>query len=85
MRTGIAALSSPRQSAHRVAALARAEGVLLRRNRIALLTALALPVAMVYSLKASRVLDAGGSRGVGAALLIGLTVFALLLPCTTTW
>src|SRR5580692_2927454 len=80
MSTGIAAMSSPRQSAHRVAALARAEGVLLRRNRIALLTALALPVAMVYSLKASGVLDAGGSRGVGAALLTGLTVFALLLP-----
>src|SRR5580692_5965192 len=80
MSTGIAAMSSPRQSAHRVAALARAEGVLLRRNRIALLTALALPVAMVYSLKASGVLGAGGSRGVGAALLTGLTVFALLLP-----
>jgi hypothetical protein len=55
--------------------------VLLRRNRIALLTALVLPVAMVYSLKASGVLGAaGGSRGVGAMLLTGLTVFALLLP-----
>src|SRR5690349_14564807 len=80
MSAGIVTMSSPRRSAHRVAALARAEGGLLRRNRIALLTALALPVAMVYSLKASGVLDAGGSRGVGAALLTGLTVFALLLP-----
>jgi ABC-2 type transport system permease protein len=80
MSAGIVTMKSSRQSAHRVAALARAEGVLLRRNRIALLTALALPVAMVYSLKASGVLGAGGSRGVGAALLTVLTVFALLLP-----
>src|SRR5690348_11936363 len=80
MSAGIVTMSSSRQSAHRVAALARAEGVLLRRNRIALLTALALPVAMVYSLKASGVLGAGGSRGAGSMLLIGLTVSALLLP-----
>jgi prepilin signal peptidase PulO-like enzyme (type II secretory pathway) len=71
-------MSSSGQSAHRVAALARAEGVLLRRNRIALLTALARPVAMVYSLKAPGVLDVGGFRGAGAMLLVGLTVFALL-------
>ena len=68
------------KSAHRVAALARAEGVLLRRNRIALLTALALPVVMVYSLKTSGVFGAGASRQAGAALLTGLTAFALLLP-----
>jgi ABC-2 type transport system permease protein len=77
---GILAVSSPRQSARRVAALARAEGVLLLRSRISLLTALALPVALVYSLKASGVLGAGGSRGAAPALLTGLTVFALLLP-----
>jgi hypothetical protein len=47
MSAGIVTMSSSRRSAHRIAALARAEGVLLRRNRIALLTALALPVAMV--------------------------------------
>ncbi len=80
MSAPIMTRSSSRQSAHRVAALARAEGVLLRRNRTALLTALALPVAMVYSLKASGAVGAGGSRGVGAALLTWLTVFALLLP-----
>jgi hypothetical protein len=81
MSAGIVTMSSPRQqSARRVAALARAEGVLLRRSRIALLTALALPIAMVYTLKASGVLGAGGSRGAGAALLTELTVFALLLP-----
>ena len=80
MSAGIATIRSSRQSAHRVAALARAEGVLLRRNRIALLTALALPVAMVYSLKGSGLLDASRSRGVGAMLLTGLLAFALLLP-----
>jgi ABC-2 type transport system permease protein len=80
MSARIVTMSSSRQSARRVAALARAEGVLLRRSRIALLTALALPIAMVYTLKASGVLGAGGSRGAGAALLTGLTVFALLLP-----
>ena len=80
MSAGIVTISSPRQSAHRVAALARAEGVLLRRNRIALLTALALPVVMVYSLNSSGALGAGGSGRAGAALLTGLTVFALLLP-----
>ena len=80
MSAGIVTMSSSRRSAHRIAALARAEGVLLRRNRIALLTALALPVAMVFALKAApAVVDAGGSRGVGATLLTGLTAFALLL------
>jgi ABC-2 type transport system permease protein len=80
LSAGIVTVSSSRRSAHRVAALARAEGVLLRRNRIALLTALALPVAMVYMLKFSGALDASGSRGTGAMLLTGLTVSALLLP-----
>jgi ABC-2 type transport system permease protein len=80
MSAGIVTTSSSRQSARRVTALARAEGVLLRRNRIALLTALALPVAMVYLLKASGVLASAGSLGAGAGLLTGLTAFALLLP-----
>ena len=78
MSAGIVTMSSSRQSGHRVAALARAEGVLLRRNRIALLTAVALPAALVWLLKASG-LDAGGSRG-AAMLLTGLTAFALLYP-----
>jgi ABC-2 type transport system permease protein len=80
MSAVIMTIRGARHSAHRVAALSRAEGVLLRRNRIVLLTALALPVAMVYSLKASGVLGAGGSRAVGAALLTALVAFALLLP-----
>ena len=67
-----------RQSVHRFAALARAEGVLLRRNRIALLTGVALPVALVVWLRSSG-LDAGGSRGMAAAMLVTwLAAFALL-------
>src|ERR1700680_2648176 len=80
MSAGIVTMSSSRRSAHRIAALSRAEGVLLRRNRIALLIALALPVALVFALKAApAVVAAGGSRGVGVMLLTGLTAFALLL------
>jgi ABC-2 type transport system permease protein len=80
MSAGIVTMSSSRRSAHRIAALSWAEGVLLRRNRIALLTALVLPVALVFALKAApAVVGAGGSRGVGAVLLTGLTAFALLL------
>jgi hypothetical protein len=40
-----------RQPAHRIAALAQAEGVLLRRNRLALLNVLVLPVLLVVALK----------------------------------
>jgi ABC-2 type transport system permease protein len=73
-------MSSSRQSGHRVAALFRAEGVLLRRNRVALLNALVLPAALAGWLKASG-LDAGVSRAMGAAMLVTwLTAFALLLP-----
>jgi ABC-2 type transport system permease protein len=80
MSAEIVTMSRPRRSARRIAALSRAEGALLRRNHIALLTALALPVAMVFALKAApAVVDAGGSRGAGAMLLTGLTAFALLL------
>ena len=46
MSAGIVTMSSSRQSGHRVAALFRAEGVLLRRNRVALLNALVLPAAL---------------------------------------
>jgi ABC-2 type transport system permease protein len=68
-----------RQPAHRIAALARVEGVLLRRNRLALLNALVLPVLLVFALKAApSVGDAGGSRGAGAILLTALVAFALL-------
>jgi hypothetical protein len=57
-------MSSSRQPGHRVAALFRAEGVLLRRNRVALLNALVLPAALAGWLKASGV-DAGVSPAMG--------------------
>ena len=68
MSAGTMTTSRWRQPAHRIAALARAEGVLLRRNRLALLNALVLPVPLVFALKAApSVSDAGGSRGAGAS------------------
>ena len=77
MTVSSSARNSSRQSVHRFAALARAEGVLLRRNRIALLTAVALPAALVLWLKSSG-LDAGGPRGTAAMLVTWLAAFALL-------
>jgi ABC-2 type transport system permease protein len=77
MTVGSSTMSSSRQSVRRFAALAWAEGVLLRRNRIALLTAVALPAALVLWLKSSG-LDAGGPRGMAAAMLTWLAAFALL-------
>ena len=46
MSAGTVTASSPGQSSHRVAALARAEGILLWRNRLALLNAVILPAAV---------------------------------------
>ncbi len=43
MSAGTATVSRRGQPAHRVAALARAEGILLWRNRLALLNAVILP------------------------------------------
>jgi ABC-2 type transport system permease protein len=71
-------MSTAGQSAHRVWALAQAEGVLLWRNRLALLNALAVPVALAYLLKAAGTVDAGRSHGAGAILLPGLMALALL-------
>jgi ABC-2 type transport system permease protein len=47
MSAGTVTVSSPGQSSHRVAALARAEGILLRRNRLALASAALVPVALI--------------------------------------
>jgi ABC-2 type transport system permease protein len=78
MTVSTSAMNSSRQSVRRFAALAWAEGVLLRRNRIALLTAVALPAALVLWLRSSS-LDAGGPRGMTAARLVTwLAAFALL-------
>jgi ABC-2 type transport system permease protein len=65
-------------SAHRIASLARAEALLLRRNPIALLNAVAAPVAVVLFLKIS-VPDGGGALGVGPMVVTSLTAFALIL------
>ena len=79
MNTAIMTMGGLRPPAHRIAALARAEGVLLRRNRTALLTAIVLPAPMVYGLKAlPSATGADGPGGTGAALLTGLVAFALL-------
>ena len=78
MTVSSSARTSSRQSVHRFATLAWAEGVLLRRNRIALLTGVALPAALVLWLRSSG-LDAGGPRGMAAAMLVTwLAAFALL-------
>ena len=53
--------------------------MLLRRNRLALLNALVLPVLLVFALKAAPgVSDARRFRGAGAILLTALVAFALL-------
>ena len=79
MSAGTVTVSSSRQSSHRVAALARAEGILLWRNRLALLNAVILPAALVGSLKSFGSLGASGAHDFGAMLLTGLTAFALLI------
>jgi ABC-2 type transport system permease protein len=66
---------------HRIAALARAEGVLLRRNGIALLTAVVVPAALASVVKAlpgAALMARAGATGAG--LLTALTAFALLYP-----
>ncbi len=76
MNTAIVTTGRLNPPAHRIMALARAEAVLLRRNRTALLTALLLPAPMVYGFKTLP--GAAGPGGAGAAFLTGLTAFALL-------
>ena len=62
MSAGTVTVSSPGQPSHRVAALARAEGILLWRNRLALLNAVILPAALAGSLKSFGGLGASGAR-----------------------
>jgi len=76
MNTAVVTMRGLNLPAHRIMALARAEGVLLRRNRTALLTAVVLPAPVVYGFK--MLPGAAGPGGAGAAFLIGLTAFALL-------
>jgi ABC-2 type transport system permease protein len=67
-----------RGSARRIASLARGEALLLRRNPMALLTALATPVAMVLITRSSVSSDGAGGLGGGAAVVTSLTAFTLL-------
>ena len=82
-RTVPAALQRLRGSLRRIGALARAEAVLLRRNPMALLTALGTPLVGVVLLNA---LPPGDSVPLpGAGIAVTLTAFALPSPFTTTW
>lgn len=65
------------RAARRIASLARAEALLLRRNPIALLTAAALPLAMPLFVSSSMPNGAGGI-GVGAQVVATLTSFTLV-------
>jgi len=64
------------RSARRIACLARAEALLLRRNPIALFTAAAMPVVMVLFVRAYL---PNGAGGVGAQVVTMLTAFTLIL------
>lgn len=64
------------RSARRIACLAQAEALLLRRNPIALLTAAAMPVVMVLFVRAYL---PNGAGGVGAQVVTTLTAFTLIL------
>jgi ABC-2 type transport system permease protein len=66
------------RSARRIASLARAEALLLRRNPIALLNAAALPVVMVLFVRTS-LPNGAGSGGVGAQVVTTLTAFTLIV------
>lgn len=77
IRTARATRTAGGGSGRRIASLARGEALLLRRNPVALLTALATPVAMVLATRAS-VPDGAGGLGGGAAVVTSLTAFTLL-------
>lgn len=65
-------------SARRISSLARAEALLLRRNPMALLTALAMPVSLVVFVRLGQPTDSRVSPSGGAGMVTSLTAFALL-------
>ena len=77
-RTVPAALQRLRGSARRIGALSRAEAVLLRRNPMALLTALGTPLIGVVLLNAFPA--TGSVPSPGASVVVTVTAFALLFP-----
>jgi ABC-2 type transport system permease protein len=81
-RTAGVTLTAGGGSARRIASLARGEALLLRRNPIALLTALATPVAMVLATRAS-VPDTAEGLGGAAAVVTSLAAFTLLFVVYT--
>src|SRR5664279_5755969 len=77
-RTVPAALQRLSGSARRIGALARAEALLLRRNPMALLTALGTPLIGVTLLNAFP--PSGSVPLPGASVVVTVTAFALLFP-----
>jgi ABC-2 type transport system permease protein len=78
LTTGAAVTGAPRGGpARRIASLARGEALLLRRNPVAMLTAIATPVAMVLVTRAS-VPEGAEGLGRGAAVVTSLAAFTLL-------
>ncbi|MEP7178638.1 MAG: ABC transporter permease [Pseudonocardiales bacterium] len=64
-------------SLRRIASLGRAEALLLRRNPIALLNAVAMPIILVLFFKSA--VPGGAGHGTGAGIATSLTAFTLLL------
>jgi ABC-2 type transport system permease protein len=66
-------------STRRIASLGRAEALLLRRNPIALLIALAVPVSLLLMLRSSQPLSSSEGLGAGATIVTTLTAVTLLV------
>jgi ABC-2 type transport system permease protein len=65
-------------AARRIGSLARGEALLLRRNPMALLTALASPVSFVLLVRMGQPADGDAALRGGAGMVTSLTAFALL-------
>jgi ABC-2 type transport system permease protein len=65
-------------SLRRIASLGRGEALLLRRNPMALLTALAMPVSLVAFVRLGQPAGSTGARVGGAGMVTSLTAFAIL-------
>jgi ABC-2 type transport system permease protein len=70
--------TAPSGFVRRIGSLARAEALLLRRNPMALINALAIPVAMVVFLVTVEAGDSAGGSGKGPAVVTTLTAVSLL-------
>jgi ABC-2 type transport system permease protein len=70
--------STWRGSLRRIGSLARAEALLLRRNPMALVSALVVPVSLVLFTGASQPTGTTGGLGQGAAIVTSLSAISLL-------